>query len=87
MFNYLPPVDERFELALITIGAGWVIIGAAGPMFRAFKRSRVEVKVKALAKHEADLNETIATASEAYTAGAKVPEYIRMVNAGERALR
>jgi hypothetical protein len=87
MFNYLPPVDERFELAMITLGAGWVIVGAAGPVFRSFKRSRVATKVKALLAHEADLNATIASASDAFAAGAKVPEYIRMVNAGERALR
>lgn len=87
MFGYLPPVDERFELAMITMGAGWVIIGAAGPLFRQFKSSRVAVKVKALLGHEAELNATIATATDAFAAGAQVPEYIRMVNAGERALR
>ena len=87
MFNYLPPVDERFELAMITLGAGWVIVGAAGPLFRQFKSSRVAVKVKALLQHESELNATIASATEAFAAGAKVPEYIRVVNAGERALR
>ena len=28
--------------------AGWIIIGAAGPLFRSFKRSRVATKVKAM---------------------------------------
>ena len=72
MFNWLPPVDERFELAMISIGAGWIIIGAAGPLFRSFKRSRVALKVKAMLQAEADLNATIASASSAFEAGSKV---------------
>ena len=72
MFNWLPPVDERFELAMIVTAAGWVMIGAAGPMFRAWKRSRVAVKVKALLAAESDLNETIATATTAFASGAAV---------------
>jgi len=87
MFNWLPPVDERFELAMIVTAAGWVMIGAAGPMFRAWKRTRVATKVKALLAAESDLNTTIATATTAFAAGAAVPQYIRMVNSGERAAR
>jgi hypothetical protein len=46
MFNVLPAVDERMELGFITIGAGWVAIQQAGPMFRSWKRTRVAHKVK-----------------------------------------
>ena len=42
---------------------------------------------RALLEHEQELNSTIAEASEAYIAGSKLPEYIRMVNTGERGLR
>jgi hypothetical protein len=46
MFNFLPPFDERVELGLITLGAGWVAISNAGPFFRSWKRARVATKVK-----------------------------------------
>ena len=87
MFNVLPPIDERFELAMITMGAGWVIIGQIGPMFRAWRKGRNATKIKAILAAEADLNETIATAVTAFKAGSEVPAYIRVINAGERGLR
>lgn len=46
MFNVLPPFDERMELAGIGLAATMVAVKAAGPMFRAWKRSRVATKVK-----------------------------------------
>jgi hypothetical protein len=56
MFNVLPSLDERTELAMITVSAGWLFFSAAGPLMRQWKRSRVATRVKALLQHEAELN-------------------------------
>lgn len=87
MFNVLPAVDERMELAFITVAAGWVAIQQAGPMFRSWKRARVAHKVKSLLAHEKELNDTIDSAITTFEAGSALPECIKLINEGERALR
>jgi len=87
MFNILPPLDERSELGLITICAGWVALKQAGPMFRSWKRTRVAAKVKALLAHEKELNDEIATSIDSFAAGASVVDYIKIVNGADRSLR
>lgn len=87
MFNILPPLDERSELGLIVLCAGWVALKQAGPMFRSWKRTRVAVKVKALLNHERELNDEITSSIESFQAGASVVDYIKIVNTADRALR
>lgn len=87
MFNVLPGLDERMELALITVSAGWVAIKVGGPLARGFKRSRVATRVKALLQHESELNAEISEAIDAYGAGSNVVSYARAVNNAERALK
>lgn len=87
MFNVLPPVDERMELAFITVCAGWVTLSQVGPIFRSWKRSRVATKVKALLASEQELNDEITDSMEALKAGANIVGYVKQVHAGERALR
>ncbi len=44
--GYLPGIDERLELSLVTILAGTIVIKEVGPMFTSWKRSLVEPKIK-----------------------------------------
>jgi len=56
-------------------------------MLRAFKRSRVAARVKALLAAESDLNAEIADALDSFKAGSSVVGYAKAVNGAERALR
>ena len=87
MFDILPGLDERMELFLISGTASFVAIQAAGPLLRAFKRTRVAARVKALLGAEAELNAEVADAIESFKAGSNVVAYAKEVNAAERALR
>ena len=80
----LPPLPQLF---LISGTASLVAIQAAGPLLRAFKRTRVAARVKALLAAESDLNAEIADAAETFKAGSNVVAYAKLVNDAERALR
>jgi hypothetical protein len=52
MTGNLPGFDERLELALITILAGTVISKEVAPLFKSWKASAAEAKVKCVERGE-----------------------------------
>lgn len=87
MTGNLPGFDERLELSLITILAGTVISKEVAPIFKNWRKSSLEPKIKGLYDAEKALNDEISHTMSVFQSGGAIPETMRVVNAAERALR
>lgn len=87
MFNVLPPLDERTELAFLGFASLWAAAKIGGPMIKAYKEERVGVKVKMLLEGEKELNDEIVTSINTLKAGSGMVETVRAINDAERSLR